>query len=73
MENQPDIIEEDASTEENKALVDTSSKTTNKNSMNSKSINAGEIASEELITSWKEKGFSRCFNLTLLLIILWII
>ncbi|XP_057539080.1 uncharacterized protein LOC130817403 isoform X2 [Amaranthus tricolor] len=58
VENQPDIIEEDASTEENKALVDTSSKTTNKNSMNSKSINAGEIASEELITSWKEKGFS---------------
>uniref|UniRef100_A0A803KVA5 tRNA (adenine(58)-N(1))-methyltransferase non-catalytic subunit TRM6 n=1 Tax=Chenopodium quinoa TaxID=63459 RepID=A0A803KVA5_CHEQI len=56
--NQLDVTEEDVSLEENKTSVDTSNKTGKRDPTTCKAIKAGEVASEELIDSWKEKGFS---------------
>uniref|UniRef100_A0A803L7D0 tRNA (adenine(58)-N(1))-methyltransferase non-catalytic subunit TRM6 n=1 Tax=Chenopodium quinoa TaxID=63459 RepID=A0A803L7D0_CHEQI len=56
--NQLDVIEEDVSLEENKTSVDTSNKTGKRDPSTCKAVKAGEVASEELIDSWKEKGFS---------------
>lgn len=56
--NQLDVLEDDISLEQNMTSVEPSCKTANRDPTTYKSIKAGEVASEELIDSWKERGFS---------------
>jgi len=51
---------EDVTAEENTMSADVPCTTASDHTAR-KSIKAGEQASEELIKSWKESGFSRCF------------
>lgn len=53
-----DVVEEDVSLEESRTSFDASCKTAKRDLTTCKAIKAGELASEELIDSWKEKGFS---------------
>ncbi|KMT08404.1 hypothetical protein BVRB_6g140810 isoform B [Beta vulgaris subsp. vulgaris] len=56
--NELDVVDEEASLKENRTSDDALSKTANRDPTTCKPIKAGEVASEELINSWKEKGFS---------------
>ncbi|KAL9246238.1 hypothetical protein vseg_019800 [Gypsophila vaccaria] len=55
--NQLDGMKEDIPLEEKETSLDTSVSKTPNDTRTCKSIQAGEKASEELINSWKEKGF----------------
>ncbi|KAH9607054.1 hypothetical protein KSS87_013829 [Heliosperma pusillum] len=57
MVNQQESMEADSASEEKETSLDTSDNKAADNNRTCKSIQAGEKASEELINSWKEKGF----------------
>lgn len=57
--NQLDVMEGGISVKENRTTVDASNKTAKRDPTTNKAIKAGEVASEELIGLWKERGFSR--------------
>ncbi|KNA16003.1 hypothetical protein SOVF_092840 [Spinacia oleracea] len=56
--NQLDVMEGGISVKENRTTVDASNKTAKRDPTTNKAIKAGEVASEELIGLWKERGFS---------------